>query len=608
MYTFGSMENVPFLLDEVGALEAAVTHEFNAQNVEAARTVAEGQDDIDALKKEVVQHDEVITARPAGRKKGGRERLEELRRKLADVKYELAVIKSPVLILPYEVMAEIFNWHMLMGGSLTTMLLVCTRWTTVAYSSPRLWSRIAVSDRDHAQLRLQGGIRCTTLDHLHSVLSHSQSSPLQIELSFITYAESVSGNNSTLSSSLRRGPQASANRFEAAKLLLNNRNLQRCTFLILGSGFVSFNFQGPLMAVEEMTVLPLLSSLYIDRTIGDREIRFIHSLIKFSPSLRHIRCESSNFSLQDIGLGVWVKRIESYGWIFPDASCHLLHESPSLREIGICGDTFIPLTFPALQVLRWAAPAYSRMHLIAAPHLHTIIIFHPPMPVEHLSPGSINLPNLRVAIHTSLPDLMTLHEFQTPSLEHLSIQSPTPSPTALFELFDGSTHMPTPKSLHLECAFTDAALVTVLGRLPWLEELRIAGTIAQDAFWEALTPSSNPSWRVWLPDSYPDERASRVLVPSLKVLLVDYSKVIVHTQPTLQRTEGKRVTREQRTKMTIASELRSKGGEWTARQASAVAIARERTGCPLGTLACWSPEQKVKMLIGSLETLPQRPK
>ena len=163
MYTFGRIENVPFLLDDVDALEAAVPYEPDAQNTEAARIAAELQADIDASKNEVVPHDEVITAEPAKGAKGvaavreeGRERREELRRKLADAKHELAVIESTILVLPYEVMAEIFNWHMLMGGNLRTMLLVCTGWTTVAYSSPRLWSRIAVTDRSPDQLRLQG--------------------------------------------------------------------------------------------------------------------------------------------------------------------------------------------------------------------------------------------------------------------------------------------------------------------------------------------------------------------------------------------------------------------------------------------------------------------
>ena len=228
---------------------------------------------------------------------------------------------------------------------------------------------------------------------------------------------------------------------------------------------------------------------------------------------------------------------------------------------------------------------------------------------EPLLAGSITLPNLRVAIHVGVHDIMDIRGFQTPALEHLSIETRGGELGDLFELFDGSVHMPTPKSLHLECEFTDAALIAVLGRLPWLEELQVAGTIATDAFWEGLTPSNKPKWGVWLPKSYPDERANRILAPNLKVLLVNYSTGSLDIPPIHQST--KRMTRNPRTELAQTSELLgngSRGGEWTVLQASAVAVAREQAGCPLETLACWSPEKKVEVLIGSLDTLPQRPK
>ena len=68
---------------------------------------------------------------------------------------------------------------------------------------------------------------------------------------------------------------------------------------------------------------------------------------------------------------------------------------------------------------------------------------------------------------------------------------------------------------------------------------------------------------------------------------------------------------EQRTEIVDAPELPeegSRGGEWTVVQASAIEVARERTGCPLETLACWSPERKAEVLIGNLDTLFQWPK
>jgi hypothetical protein len=615
MYTFGQIENVGNLFDEVEVLEGAITCELNAQDAEVSRIAAEIQVRIDASEKEIVRHHGVITAEYAEREKRvaavreeGRGRLEELQKKLADAKHELAVIHSPILILPYEVTAEIFNWHMLMGGSLTTMLLVCKRWTTVAYSSPRLWSRIAVTDRSPGGIcRLQGAVICDTVNYLRSVLSRAQASTLQIQLSFSEHPAFYAGDDSP-QSSLRYGPQASANRDQATSLILNNQILRRCTSIVLGNIYTFVGPEGPPLVVENMTILPLLSALYIDSSLRNVGLHLVQSLVKFSPSLRHIRCYSGNIGPLDLAVGVWTKRIESYGWVYPSQQCHLLHELSSLREIGIYGAPAVALTLPALHVLRWKPSNYSVLDLITAPHLHTIILAHPYG--YHLPANSITLPNLRVAIHTAISDLTVLHGFRTPALEHLSIQSPAGLPTALFELFDGSSYMPTPKSLHLECAFTDAALIAVLGRLPWLEELQVAGTIAQDAFWEALTPSNKPTWRVWLPKSHLDERANRILIPNLKTLLVNYSTGNLYTPPDHQPTRGKRVTRKQQAEIAPASELLdggSRGGRWTVIQASAVAVAREQAGCPLETLACWSPEQKVEVLIGHLDALTQRP-
>jgi F-box-like len=650
MYTFGQMGNVETLFDEVEVIEAAITCELKAQDVDAARIIAEIQPVIDASENEMVYHYTIIAAKHAEREKRisavreeGRGRLEELRRKLADAKHELVVINSPILILPYEVTAEIFNWHMLMGENMAAVLLVCKRWATVAHSSPRLWSRIAVTDllprlplpqgaarRTHSSLlglspldlhlldlsplRLQGAVRCTNLNQLRSVLSHVQSSPLQIELSFSGSAIFGGGSESLWPSSFYHGPQASANRVEAIKLILDNQVLRRCTFLVLGNCHLPFDHQSSPVAVESMTVLPLLSSIHIYATgLGHHERRFIQSLIKLSPLLRHIRCTGNGVGPQDLGEGRWARRVESYGWIHPFTSSRLLHGSPSLREVGIHGDSDVPLTLPALWVLRWMTPIYSGLSRMTTPHLHTLILSHPPSfssaagSVMPLSAGAVTLPNLRVAIHVNMPDLTILHGFQTPALEHLSIQSIYSSPTALFELFDGSAHMPIPKSLHLDCAFTDAALIAVLGRLPWLEELQVAGTIAQDAFWEGLTPSSNPTWRMWLPKSYPDELATRILTPNLKVLVVNYGTGHLYTPPKPQAMKRRRMTHKQRLEMVQLSDG-SRGGQWTVMRASAVAIAREQSGCPFGTLACRSPERRLEVLVGNLDVLPQRPK
>ena len=611
MYTFGRMENVEFLFDKVEVLEAAITGELNAQDTHRVTTVAEIQVETDASEMDIARHHKIITAECVEREKRseeGRKRLEELRRKLADAKHELAVINSPILILPYEATAEIFNWHLLMGGCMTTMLLICKRWTSVAYSSPRLWSRIAVTNCHPDRPLLQGAIRCGDLDKLRSVLSRARSSPLQLELSFNDHIFSIGGP--AKSASLRRGTRAHANRGTALALILDNQVLKRCTRFVLRSYEIHFT---PTPPIDNMSVLPLLSSLYIDATAcGDPALQLIRSLVKVSPSLRHIRWHRSSTSPQeDLGVGAWMKGIETYGWLHLSNPCPLLYESPSLREIGFYGDPVVPLTLPASQVIRWQILTYSGLNFITAPHLHTLILHHSSQHAVTYPPGSIMFPNLRVAIHTAIANSTALHIFHTPALEHLSIQFTTESPTALFELFDGSTHMPTPKSLHLECAFTDAALIAVLARLPWLEELQIAGTIAQGAFWEGLTPSSSTSWRVWLPTSYPDERARHILAPNLKILLVNYSTGNLYAPPEPDPFKERKKARRQRvvTRQTAEPPHEGpKGGMWTVEHASAVAIAREQAGCPLDTLACWSPEQRVEVLIGNLDRLPQRPK
>ena len=623
MYTFGRMENTESLFDGVKVLEGAITRELNAQDMEASRISDEIQVDIKALEKELARQVDIgapkkelarqykfITAKHAEREKRvaavreeGRGRLEELQRKLADAKHELAVIHSPILILPYEVTAEIFNWHGLMGGRLKTILLVCKRWTAVAYSSPQIWSRIAVTDRRPDEVLLQGALICSTVTYLRSVLSRAQASPLQVEIFLGHYSHYGVPRGSSQSSSLRYWPRAAANREEAISLILDNQILRRCTSIVLGSFSLPSDYDRPQTVVKNMTILPLLSSLYIGRSMCESGLHIIRSLIKFSPSLRHIRCRSNMIGPQDFGIGMWTNRIESFGWVDASRSCRMLHESSSLRELAIRGCPDVALTLPALQVLRWSLSTYSVTHLVTAPHLHTLILTYLWGFEQRLNASSITLPNLRVAIHTKIPDLKILHAFQSPALEHLSIHSATQQPTALFELFDGSVHMPTPKSLHLECAFTDGALIAVLGRLPWLKELQVAGTIAHHAFWEGLTPANKPTWRVWLPESYPDERAHRILTPNLKILLVNYSTGNLYAPPESQPSK-------QRAGISQASERPgdgSSGGEWTVRQAWAVAVARAQAGCPLDTLACWSSEKKVEVLIGSLDTLPQRP-
>ena len=602
MHTFDPTENAPSLRDAAEVLETAIgiIGELNVQEADAMCNVSEIQGDIDALKKETAPDGETITATQAEQKRrvvavreAGQAWPEELRRRLEGAPYELSVVNSPTLVLPYELMAEIFDWHMLKGGRWTTTLLVCKRWSMVAYSSPRLWSRISVTDDQDCPRYLRGSVICTDLDHLRLVLSRSRSCRLQVELSILSEPfphldESIS------SASLMHGPQATANCIEAAKLILGDQVLKRCTALILGNHFLPFDYQNT-------TVLPLLSSIRTYSLLGrEREIQFIQSLVDLSPALRHIHCDHS-LNAENKGVGLWTKRIESYSWICPSTPCYPLHESPSLRKLGIRRDPVGPLTLPALQILKWSTGVYSALHRITAPHLHTLILRHGLRGWRSKceSAGSISFPNLRVAVHSSVYLPKVLHMFHTPALEHLSIQnrSPAPPPAALHELFDGSTHMPTPKSIHFDCAFTNDTLIAVLGRLPRLEELQVAGSAVNDTFWKRLTPSCNPTSQVLLTESPTDEPAPDILVPNLKVLLVHYPKATALTPN--QKSEMENVSKYPGE----ASSCR----EWKLMQVSAVAVAREQAGCSFRTLACRFPEHKVEVLIGSLDNLPKRP-
>lgn len=572
---------------KVKALEATIASILNAQNADISLVISETQANINHAEHEIERQKQIIIAKNAEQERrvaaihdAEGARLEELRRELADLKHELAVMVSPVLALPQEVTAEIFRWHALIGGRLPILLLVCKRWTAAAYSTPHLWSKLAVTS-----LRTSDALWCMGLEQFRLSLARTRSTPLQIKFG---WGENIRSRDLVTPTSFWHTSLGLANRTEAIKIILCNSILRRCTYLHVAANFF---FVGLSAAVEGLTTLPLLSSVDITALLlKTPETRFIGSLMGLSPCLRHIRCTTSTISLRDLGADIWAKRIETYGWRLTSDLWDLFHESLSLRKLGVEGRPIDPITLPALQEFRWRTPPTFYFpptpHFITAPQLHTLMIDHSDdMLMGHPPAGSFTLPNLRIAMHSYMVDLTVLHAFHTPALEHLSIQSRRSSPTDLLHLFNGSGHMPTPKSLDLNCLFTDAALIVILGELPQLEEFCVAGGIPQDAFWEGLTPSCNPD----LLESRLDERTTDILVPNLEILLVDNSR-------DLHGFEAPNYW-----------ERKIQGREWTITQASAVAVARKRAGSPLKTLACWSPEEEVTVLIGSIKQLPRRP-
>ena len=582
------MDGVQSLHDE--RVEAAIANSLDAQAADITLIVSETQAD---------KHEKqmIIPEQERHIHDTGRLFLEESRRELADLQHKSAVIASPILALPHEVTAEIFQWHTWIGGNLLVLLLVCKRWTAIAYASPRLWSRISLRNCPGWIL---GTLHCRSLNQLRLFLSRSQSSPLQIRIGAVLCFD---GDHAPTSFSHKLlGP---TNYTEAIRIILGDEILGRCTSITFGEDPIPSDDPSnraaveaiTVAAVEAITVLPLLFTIRITTfRLTKHELCVLQSIARRSPSLRHIHYRYSDMSPQELGVESWAKSIETYGWVSASELCHSLQESPSLRNLRIEGQPVVPLTLLAVQELRWCRLAFPGFSFITAPQLHTLIVHHadeklasPPPPA-----GSITLPTLRIAMHFNVPDITVLRAFQTPVLEHLSISTrSSPSlPTPLLRVFDGSHHMPTPKSLHLCCRFTDIALIVVLRRLPWLEELQVAGGIPQEVFWEALTPPCNLNMRSCPLGSYLDACVTDILVPKLQILLVDNSQQCIND---FQHSDND-----------LAAVL-SKRGEWTVTQASAAAIARERAGCPLKTLACWDPEYKATVVIGSLESLPRRP-
>ena len=593
------------LVDAIEVLEMGSISpgEYNAQEADAACTDTEIQDDVGALEKERARQSGVMTDTGAEPERHidagvpvheagirGRTQLGELQSKLEkDQYYDLAVVKSLILKIPWELMAEIFEWHMLMGGRWTTTLLVCKWWTMVVYTSPRLWARITVTNQPQRWRYLRGSVVCTDLDYLHLVLSRSRAYPLQLELS-LTFNQ-LPHDIDKGTSSLTHGPQAANNCIMATKLILSDQILRRCTGLVLLDEYI-------LIDHLNTSVLPLLSSIQcLSPFRRVRHLPFVQSLVNLSPALRHIRC-AARLSAENQGAGLWTKRIESYVYIGPSHPCYSLHESPSLRRLEVYSAVITPLTLPALQILRWSIISYSSLHLITAPRLHTLILRHGMTP-NQAGAGPISFPNLRVAIHTCVYHPTDIHIFHTPALEHLSIEysESNTSPKELLELFDGWAHMPKPKSLYLDCTFTEAGLIAVLGRLPWLEELRIAGTGLRETFWEGLTHSYNSIQQVSSNDN-----ATHILVPKLQALLVNYPTRMQRITPPRDLQGGMVSNDHHHPDVDVST-----GKDWTVKQASIVAAARGQAGYPLRTLACWSPEKKVEVLIGSLESIPNRP-
>jgi len=106
MIPFSQIEHGTSCLEEVEFLEAALTSECNAQDVDVARIAAEVQAEIDASEKEILRHCNIIVAKNADREKRvaavreeGQARLNGIWKKLANARHELCItnyFESPI--------------------------------------------------------------------------------------------------------------------------------------------------------------------------------------------------------------------------------------------------------------------------------------------------------------------------------------------------------------------------------------------------------------------------------------------------------------------------------------------------------------------------------
>ena len=102
---------------------------------------------------------------------------------LADVKHQLATISAPILRLPTECIAEIMHYFNV-DNSVVILLLVSKRWNTIVKATPRLWSKIIITDAAfYGSVHLKEAHICKSLSHLTFVLSFSKNAALDIELS-----------------------------------------------------------------------------------------------------------------------------------------------------------------------------------------------------------------------------------------------------------------------------------------------------------------------------------------------------------------------------------------------------------------------------------------
>lgn len=503
--SFASSNNQESLQREVTECKTAIKVEEDAALKQVDEIWTDTQPGIDAAREELRTLEARIAQMEAEREARKKEimhsafkRTASTRKTLADAKHELAAISAPILRLPIECTAEIFQWHFAMGGVSMLVASVCRRWAFIARGIPRLWSRITVTDRDDPRqaLHLFGSHECRSIPILRVFLAMAKDTPLDIELARFKVPRPPSPPpNNTNATPLWTD--------EALRLLAADGRSRHWRSLYITSW--SGGDQAPCAAIqgpfENLRCLFIRSFPYPPRP---SYYPLVTSILESAPQLSHIDTSDSIVirSMKDWTSPSFWGHIEQYGNLSSPTDRRFLAHARRLRELTLADwrermhtDKVVLPSLRALRIIRSGAEAIGDFEL---PVLETMIMkssdgFRTP------APGSIRLPAATSLISVDCRDIRALMAFEAPLLRHLYLAyhhhmgRNTQSKEwqrSFIETFEECEFMRTLTSLHLEVPVSDLEILSVLSHLPQLQELKVSPVqyFPGSKFWGGLTP------------------------------------------------------------------------------------------------------------------------
>jgi F-box-like len=503
--SFGSARNLESLQREVTEHKAAIKLEEYAAMKQVDDIWAATQPNIDTAREELRKLDARIAQMESereGRKKeimqSAFKRTAPTRKALADAKHELAAISAPILRLPVECTAEIFQWHFEIGGVSMLAASVCRRWAFIARSIPALWSRIAVTDREDPRqvLHLMGSHECRSIPILKVFLSMAKDAPLEIELARFKTPNPPSPPQINLNST----PLWTD---EALRLLAADGRCRLWKSLYITSW--NGGDQAPCAAIQgpfdNLRYLFIRGFPYPPRP---SYYPLITSILQSAPKLSHIDTSDSIVvrSMKDWTSASFWERIEQYGNLSSPTDRRFLANARRLRELTLVDwrervhtDKVLLPSLRTLCIIRSGAEAIGDFEL---PVLETLIMknsdgFRTPVP------GSIHLPAATALVSVDCRDVRGLLGFQAPALRHLHLachhhmgrnSQSKEWQRSFMETFEACEFMRSLTSLHLEVPISDPEILSALNHIPQLQEFKISPVqyFPGSKFWAGLTP------------------------------------------------------------------------------------------------------------------------